>query len=59
AHTVIASAGRRRGWLLPHPSVEDRWRSAGARVHVTARDGAIGIRLCAGDADVVTGVASL
>ncbi|MEO0576045.1 MAG: DNA internalization-related competence protein ComEC/Rec2, partial [Pseudomonadota bacterium] len=46
AHTVIASAGRRRGWLLPHPSVEDRWRSAGARVHVTARDGAIGIRLC-------------
>ncbi|MEL6868752.1 MAG: DNA internalization-related competence protein ComEC/Rec2 [Pseudomonadota bacterium] len=56
---VIASAGRRRGWQLPHAGVEQRWRDANARVHVTARHGAIQVRLCRGATQVVTDVASL
>lgn len=59
AAVVIASAGQRRGWQLPHPAVTERWRAADTRVLRTSRDGAIAVRVCRGGFDVVTGVASL
>lgn len=43
---VMASAGRRRGWTIPHPDVIARWQQAGAKVSVSATDGAISLRLC-------------
>ncbi len=46
ADLALVSAGYRNRWGLPRPEVVERWREAGATVLVTARDGAIGFRLC-------------
>lgn len=47
ADLALVSAGYRNRWDLPRPAIAERWRGAGAAVLVTARDGAIGFRLCA------------
>jgi competence protein ComEC len=46
ADLALVSAGYRNRWQLPRPEVVERWRSAGAAVLDTARDGAIAFRLC-------------
>ena len=46
ADVVLMSAGRRRGWSIPHPAVVQRWQETGADVLVTAQHGAQRHRLC-------------
>jgi competence protein ComEC len=46
AELALVSAGYRNRWGLPSPAVVRRWQESGANVLVTARDGAIGFRLC-------------
>ena len=46
AELALVSAGYRNRWGLPRPAVVRRWQESGANVLVTARDGAIGFRLC-------------
>lgn len=46
ADLALVSAGHRNRWGLPRPAVVRRWQESGATVLVTARDGAIGFRLC-------------
>jgi competence protein ComEC len=46
ADVALVSAGYRNRWELPRPEVVRRWQESGATVLVTARDGAIGFRLC-------------
>ncbi len=46
ADVVLVSAGYRNRWGLPRPAVVKRWLDSGAIVLETARDGAIGFRLC-------------
>ncbi|MEM8547780.1 MAG: DNA internalization-related competence protein ComEC/Rec2 [Pseudomonadota bacterium] len=46
ADIVLMSAGRRRGWSIPHPTVKQRWRETGADVRITAQHGAQRHRLC-------------
>ncbi len=46
AEVALVSAGYRNRWGLPRPGVVRRWRDAGATVLVTAREGAVGLRLC-------------
>ena len=46
ADVALVSAGYRNRWGLPQPAIEQRWLDSGATVLVTARDGAIGFRLC-------------
>lgn len=42
---AIVSAGYRNRWGFPKPDVVERWRQHGARIHTTARSGAIEIRV--------------
>ena len=42
---AIASAGRRNPYGLPSPQALERLRAVGARIFVTARDGALDVRL--------------
>jgi competence protein ComEC len=46
ADVALVSAGYRNRWGLPRPQVVRRWQDSGATVLVSARDGAIGLRLC-------------
>jgi competence protein ComEC len=46
AEVALVSAGYRNRWGLPRPDVVRRWQDTGATVLVTAREGAIGLRLC-------------
>ncbi len=46
AEVALVSAGYRNRWSLPRPQVVRRWQESGATVLVSARDGAIGLRLC-------------
>ncbi len=46
ADLALVSAGYRNRWGLPRPEVVRRWQDSGATVLETARDGAIGFRLC-------------
>jgi len=38
---AVMSVGERNRWGFPHPAVVERWRSAGARVMRTDRDGGV------------------
>ena len=46
ADVALVSAGYRNRWGMPHPAVVRRWQDSGATVLETARDGAIGMRVC-------------
>ncbi len=46
ADVALVSAGFRNRWGMPHPAVVRRWQDSGATVLETARDGAIGLRVC-------------
>jgi competence protein ComEC len=47
AHDAMISAGFGNRFHHPNPGVVERWRAAGAKVHVTFEDGADTIRLAA------------
>lgn len=47
AHDAMMSAGFGNRFHHPNPGVVDRWRDAGAKVHVTFEDGADTVRLAA------------
>jgi competence protein ComEC len=47
AREAMISAGFGNRFHHPNPGVVDRWRAAGARVHVTFEDGADTVRLAA------------
>jgi competence protein ComEC len=46
ADVALVSAGYRNRWGMPHPAVVRRWQDSGATVLETARDGAVGLRVC-------------
>ena len=49
---ALVSAGHGNRWGLPRPGVVGRWQEMGSQLHLTATDGAVGVRLCA-DAGIV------
>ena len=46
ADVALVSSGYANRWGLPRPDVVERWQQAGTVVLETARDGAVGLRLC-------------